>query len=100
MKATLHNRRSTRKRARIPVLLEVRGSKLEGRTGVISRNGALVISPRDLPLKSALRIHNQKNGRSAKCKVVFRGGKKGGGHELGVEFARGLPAFWGRTHKK
>ena len=98
MKATVYRRRSARKRARIPIMLEVKAAKLEAYTGVISRNGALVLSTKDLPLKTALRLHNLRTGRSAKCKVVWRGGKARGGHQLGVEFPRGLPAFWGRAN--
>jgi len=89
-------RRSRRILASIPLEIELDGEPQPALTGAINLNGALILSPVNLPVDSDLRIKNPDTGLQTRGRVVWRGNLDSSGwYKLGVEFQASSPEFWG-----
>lgn len=96
----IEGRRSPRVVLRIGILIEEPPPACPGRTAVVNRHGALVLSPRSYELGTALRLRNLESGGRVACRVVWSGGQdETRSHKLGVEFSEERPDFWGRDYE-
>ena len=95
----IEGRRSPRVVLRIGILIEEPPPACPGRTAVVNRHGALVLSPRSYELGTSLRLRNLESEARVACRVVWTGGQdEAGSHKLGVEFSEERPDFWGRDY--
>jgi len=97
---TRHKRRGPRMNSRVPVSIEWQGSggplRFEaGFTRVINTYGCLLVSPREINLKERLRLTNLSTRQAADAVVVWQGGQRPDGWDLGVEFVAADMNFWG-----
>lgn len=96
----IEGRRSPRVVLRIGILIEDPPPACPGRTAVVNRHGALVLSPRSYELGTSLRLRNLESGERVACRVVWSGGQdETSSHKLGVEFSEERPDFWGRDYE-
>ncbi len=93
-------RRSARVLLRFQVLLDTDGGAHPAETVVVSRHGALVLSPVPHPEQAELVVANLESGESARCRVAWNGGEAAPGlHKLGLELLEPRPAFWGPEYE-
>jgi len=93
-------RRSERVGLRFQVLLDTAGGAHPAETVVVSRHGALILSPVPHPEQAQLVLANLESGASARCRVVWNGGEAAPGlHRLGLELLEPRPAFWGPEYE-
>lgn len=94
-------RRSPRVLLRLSVLIEDPPPACPARTAVVNRNGALLLSPREYPEETVLRIRHLERSGAGTFKVVFAGGQdETGFFKLGVELMEERPDFWGPDYEK
>jgi len=68
-------------------------------TAVINLNGALILSPVNLPHGTALSFSNPETGMQIRGHVVWCGSPDPTGwHKLGVEFESAAPELWGKSY--
>jgi hypothetical protein len=84
----------------VPVTIEWHGTPgsphLEGGvTRVVNIHGCLLVSPQEIEMGQALRLTNDSTRRTARGAVVWKGGRRHDGWELGVEFVGANLDFWG-----
>jgi len=73
---------------------------VQGRAAVMSRHGALVLSPVRYPTGTLLKIQNEISLATAVCRVTWVGSDDLGEiHKLGVEFVDDTPTFWGADYE-
>src|SRR5580704_9824436 len=93
-------RRWSRMNSRVPVGIEwsVHAGPLHsepGFTRVVSANGCLLVSPKELELQQRLRLTNLSTRRSVDAVVVWKGMQRPDGWDMGIEItARGVDC-WG-----
>jgi hypothetical protein len=86
--------------SRVPVAIEWTGQagplySEPGFTRVVSANGCLLVSPKELELQQRLRLTNLSTQRSVEAVVVWKGIERPDGWDMGIEIvARGMD-FWG-----
>lgn len=86
--------------SRVPVVIQCSGnaeplSFEAGFTRVVSANGCLLVSPKELELQQRLRLTNLSTRRTVDAVVVWKGMQRPDGWDMGIEItARGLD-FWG-----
>jgi len=79
--------------------LHVEGRQLRVETRVVSATGALVVSPRSLPLGTLLEALNLRSRRRARVRVAWLGpGDTGDDWQLGLELSEEAAGFWGRSY--
>jgi hypothetical protein len=89
-------RRSRRILASIPLEIQSSGEAQSALTAVINVNGALILSPVNLPAGSDISIRNSETGVETHGRVVWCGSQEGTGcYKLGVEFREAFAEFWG-----
>jgi len=93
-------RRGVRLNSRVPVGVEwedAAGGKFRKQafTCVVGSYGCLVVLPENLPLEQHVRVVNLTNEQTLSGIVVWKGGLRNEGWELGVELARPPMDFWG-----
>jgi hypothetical protein len=97
------SRRSPRLSANIPVSLTVAGQDLpvQGRTAIINRHGALVLSRVGYAAETLLKIQNGITGEATACRVVWVSQDDVSKlHKLGIEFVDNAPTFWGTVYEE
>jgi hypothetical protein len=91
-------RRSKRILASVPLEIQSDGAARSALTAVINLNGALILSPVNLPAGSEISIRNSETGLETHGRVVWCGSQDGtGSFKLGIEFREASADFWG-TH--
>jgi len=99
--ASPQRRRSPRRGLRVPVELLVEGRPLRVETRVVNENGALVVSPRRLPLGARLDAINLRSRQRAWVRVAWHGPREDDSDvQLGLELAGGATGFWGRAYDR
>jgi hypothetical protein len=95
-------RRSPRVLARIPVSLTVgQDPPVHGVTGVVNRNGALLLSPALYEEGTIFWVRNELSSDAVRCRVTWIGPVDTNGvHKLGIEFVDEAPTFWGRVYEE
>jgi hypothetical protein len=92
-------RRSRRILATIPLQMEAQLETHQAVTAVINLNGALILSPVNLPQGTALSFNNPETGMQIRGPVVWCGSPDPTGwFKLGVEFEASAPEFWGKSY--
>lgn len=90
------NRRSRRILASVPLEIQSGGEPQAALTAVINLNGALILSPINLPAGSDISIRNSETGVETHGRVVWCGTRDGtGSYKLGIEFREASAEFWG-----
>jgi hypothetical protein len=90
------NRRSRRILASVPLEIQSDGKPQAALTAVINLNGALILSPINLPAGSDISIRNSETGVETHGRVVWCGTQDGtGSYKLGIEFREASAEFWG-----
>ena len=93
------NRRGVRLNSRVPIELEWdSGGETrhgEAHTRVIGQYGCLVVTPQDLEVDQRVQLTNLVSSQSNPGVVVYRGGKRPDGWELGIELINPEMSFWG-----
>jgi len=85
----------------VPVELLVDGRPLRVETRVVNETGALVISPRSLPLGARLEAFNPRSRRRGQMRVVWLGpGEAGCDCQLGLALSENARGFWGRAYAR
>jgi hypothetical protein len=94
-------RRSERVRLEVPVdLAAANEPSTPGTAVVVSRHGALVLSPIRCTDDEILTMVNRHSGETTTCRVVYVGAPDGGqGQRLGIEFTGDAPGFWGPEYE-
>ncbi len=93
-------RRGPRMNCRVPVSIEWNGNigpkRFESAfTRVVNGYGCLLVSPREVDLQQVLRLTNLTSRKAVDGKVVWKGGQRPDGWDLGVEFLATDLNFWG-----
>jgi len=89
-------RRSKRILASVPLEIQSDGAARSALTAVINLNGALILSPVNLPAGSEISIRNSETGLETHGRVVWGGSQDGtGSYKLGIEFREASAEFWG-----
>jgi hypothetical protein len=93
-------RRGPRMNSRVPVSIEWNGNvgprRFEsGFTRVVNTYGCLLVSPRDVEVDQVVRLTNMATRSSVEGKVVWRGGQRPDGWDVGIEFTSEDLSFWG-----
>lgn len=93
-------RRGPRMNSRVPVAIEWSGHagplySEPGFTRVVSANGCLLVSPRELELQQRLRLTNLSTRRSVEAVVVWKGLQRPDGWDMGIEIVAHNQDFWG-----
>lgn len=96
----LQQRRSERVLAHLPVLVEghvkEKGPFTEPtRAILLNAHGALITLVARTELGEKLMLTNVATLEEQECRVVYLGGKLGGGTEVGIAFKHPAPKFWG-----
>ncbi|HXX20697.1 MAG TPA: hypothetical protein VEJ46_14940 [Candidatus Acidoferrum sp.] len=86
--------------SRVPVTIEWNGStgplKFEaGFTRVVNTYGCLLVSPREIGIREKVRLTNLATRQMANGVVVWKGGQRPDGWDLGVELVSADLNFWG-----
>jgi hypothetical protein len=97
---TRPKRRGPRMNSRVPVTIEWNGRsgpvRFEaGFTRVVNNYGCLLVSPKEIDAQQVLRITNLATHKSAVATVVWKGGQRPDGWDLGVELTAPEMGFWG-----
>jgi hypothetical protein len=66
-----------------------------GFTRVVSANGCLLVSPKELELQQPLRLTNLSTRLTVEGRVVWKGVQRPDGWDMGVEIASRGQDFWG-----
>lgn len=95
-----HKRRGPRMNCRVPVSIEWNGNMGPKRfesafTRVVNGYGCLLVSPREVDVQQVLRLTNLASRKTVDGKVVWKGGQRPDGWDLGVEFLASDLNFWG-----
>ena len=93
-------RRGPRMNSRVPVTIEWTGKAgplnfESGFTRVVNTYGCLLVSPREISLREQIRLTNLATRQSANAVVVWQGGQRSDGWDLGVELVSADLDFWG-----
>ena len=93
-------RRGPRMNSRVPVAIEWSGHAgplycEPGFTRVVSANGCLLVSPKELELQQPLRLTNLSTRLTVEGVVVWKGVQRPDGWDMGVEIASRGQDFWG-----
>ena len=93
-------RRGPRMNSRVPVTIEWTGragpsNSESGFTRVVNTYGCLLVSPREISLREQIRLTNLATRQSANAVVVWQGGQRSDGWDLGVELVSADLNFWG-----
>jgi PilZ domain len=93
-------RRGPRMNSRVPVGIEWSGHagplhSEPGFTRVVSANGCLLVSPKELELQQRLRLTNLSTRRSVEAIVVWKGMQGTDGWDMGIEILARGQDFWG-----
>jgi len=93
----LNARRSQRLLLRVPVHIECNQGRLAADTGTIaiSAHGALVRLPWEVPLGHEVKVENLATHELQDATVAFVGALEDGKFDVGVDFSRANPKFWG-----
>ena len=97
---TRQKRRGPRMNCRVSVSIEWNGSAGPKRfesafTRVVNGYGCLLVSPRDVQLNQLLRLTNLASSKAVEGRVVWAGGQRPDGWDVGVEFTSENLTFWG-----
>jgi hypothetical protein len=91
-----HRRRSLRVPAELRIAVSCAGETVPGRTGMLSRFGALILCSLNLHEGDELTVTNRASGDSVACRVVWCGDMiVTGERKYGVEMVEDRPSFWG-----
>ena len=93
-------RRGPRMNSRVPVAIEWSGhaGPLQyepGFTRVVSANGCLLVSPKELELQQRVRLTNLSTRSSVEAIVVWKGMQGADGWDMGIEILARGQDFWG-----
>ena len=93
-------RRGPRMNSRVPVTIEWTGKAgplnfESGFTRVVNTYGCLLVSPREISLREQIRLTNLATRQSANAVIVWQGGQRSDGWDLGVELVSADLNFWG-----
>ena len=93
-------RRGPRMNSRVPVTIEWTAtagplSFEAGFTRVVNNYGCLLVSPREIHLRERVRLTNLATHQMADGVVVWKGGQRPDGWDLGVELVAADLNFWG-----
>jgi hypothetical protein len=93
-------RRGPRMNSRVPVSIEWNGNvgprRFEsGFTRVVNGYGCLLVSPRDVNLQQVVRLTNMATRKAMEGVVVWKGGQRPDGWDVGIEFISQDLSFWG-----
>ena len=93
-------RRGPRMNSRVPVSIEWNGNadarRFEsGFTRVVNTYGCLLVSPRDVDIDQLVRLTNMATRKAVEGKVVWKGGQRSDGWDVGIEFTQEDLSFWG-----
>lgn len=93
-------RRGPRMNSRVPVSIEWAGSPgplhfESAFTRVISHYGCLLVSPKEVDVRQALRLTNLATRQSSNAVVVWKGPQRNDGWDVGVELQAPEMGFWG-----
>lgn len=93
-------RRSKRVKARVPII--VRAQKLErGREPektvalIVNAHGGLILLAMEVKVDEFVVVANPKNDKELLCRITHLGPNFMGKAEVGIEFIRPSPDFWG-----
>jgi hypothetical protein len=97
---TRSKRRGPRMNSRVPVTIEWNGRAgplhfESGFTRVVNCYGCLLVSPKEIDVQQRLRVTNLATRRAANGVVVWKGGQRDDGWDLGVELVAADLDFWG-----
>ena len=97
---TRPRRRGPRMNSRVPVAIEWSGHagplySEPGFTRVVSANGCLLVSPKELELQQRLRLTNLSTQRTVEAVVVWKGLQRPDGWDMGIEIVAHDQDFWG-----
>jgi len=97
---TRQKRRGPRMNCRVPVTIEWDGNVGPKRfesafTRVVNGYGCLLVSPRAVNVDQVLRLTNLASRSAIQGKVVWMGGQRPDGWDVGVEFTAENLNFWG-----
>jgi hypothetical protein len=85
--------------ARIPIAIEWEENgktfRKEGNTVDVSHYDCLVVGPQDLSLDLRLRVTNLISNQSSEAVIVWKGGERSEGWEVGMVLIEPDPDFWG-----
>ncbi len=86
--------------SRVPVTIEWAGTpgplRFESAfTRVVSHYGCLLVSPKEIDVRQALRLTNLATRQSSNAVVVWKGQQRNDGWDLGVELVSPEMGFWG-----
>lgn len=100
MKTTDNKRRSERILSQAPLVVNgnpAGRSRFVERTraSVVNAHGALISLTAPVTLRQKLCLQNPQSLLKQECSVVYLGEKQGGRAEIGVEFDKAAPQFWG-----
>jgi hypothetical protein len=91
-----HRRRSLRIPAEVRLAVTYAGETVPGRTGMLSRFGALILCSLNLHEGDELTVTNRGSGDSVACRVVWCGDMVvTGERKYGIEMVEERPRFWG-----
>jgi len=93
-------RRGPRMNSRVPVSIEWNGQSgplhFEAAfTRVVSHYGCLLVTPKEVDVRQALRVTNLATRQSADAVVVWKGPQRMDGWDVGVELVSPEMGFWG-----
>ena len=93
-------RRSLRVPLNVPVVLSGIGTdgkkfEEETRTLVVNAHGALTAITTLLRADQEITITNKLTRKSQLCRIVFTGNVQAGKTQMGLEFVKATPTFWG-----
>jgi len=86
--------------SRVPVSIEWNGNigprRFESAfTRVVNNYGCLLVSPRDVDVQQVLRLTNLATRNAVDAVVVWKGGQRPDGWDVGIEFKSENLEFWG-----
>jgi hypothetical protein len=86
--------------SRVPVAIEWSGHEgplhsEAGFTRVVTPNGCLLVSPKELELQQRVRLTNLSTRRSVEAVVVWKGMQRADGWDMGIEILARGQDFWG-----
>jgi hypothetical protein len=92
-------RRSQRQGLRVSIELFLDGRPLRVETRVVNESGALVLSPRELPVGTRLEAINLRSRQRAHVRVAWLGPRESESDcQLGLELNEPSRKFWGRAY--
>ncbi len=93
-------RRGPRMNSRVPCTIEWTGQPgplhfESAVTRVVSHYGCLLVSPKEIDVRQALRLTNLATKQASNAVVVWKGPQRADGWDLGVELVSPEMGFWG-----